>query len=297
MILGHGRLYVAGEWTGRFIHALEPTSGADLPWTPYLYHSDLHFIGYDHVEAIQVVGNVVYAGGYFPHSGGIPLLTNLVAMDRDTAALLPQVPAANERVRSLVAAGNFLYVGGEFTVLGGQPRHGLAAIELSTGNVTPWNPSGTNLNTIRALGVSGNTVYAAGNFQEIGGQGRTNLAALDATTGEATAWQPSVTNQINALVVAGDTVYVGGGQDFPVNSYLGVFPPQGWSVLSQARLTNGNFSFRLLGEEGSNYVIQASATLTNWSSVHTNTVTNGGFDFTAPATNLAPRFYRARPGP
>jgi hypothetical protein len=197
----------------------------------------------------------------------------------------------------LVAAGNFLYVGGEFTVLGGQPRHGLAAIDLNTGNVTPWNPSGTNLNTILALGVSGNTVYAAGNFQALGGQSRTNLAALDATTGEATAWHPSVTNQINALVVAGDTVYVGGGQAFPVNSYLGVFPPQGWSVQSQARLTNGNFSFRLLGEEGSNYVIQASATLTNWSSVHTNTVTNGGFDFTAPATNLAPRFYRARPEP
>lgn len=127
------------------------------------------------------------------------------------------------------------------------------------------------------------------------------LAGRRTTTGEATVWHPSVTNQINALVISGDTVYVGGGLEFPVNGsfypYFGVFPPQGWSVLSQARHRNGNFSFRLLGEEGSNYVIQASATLTNWSSVYTNTVTNGGFDFTAPATSLSPRFYRARPGP
>ena len=115
------------------------------------------------------------------------------------------------------------------------------------------------------------------------------------------AWNPSVTNQINVLVVSGDTVYMGGGLNFPVNGssypYLGVFPPQGWSVLSQARITtNGVFAFRLLGEEGSNYVIQASTTLTNWSSVYTNTVSNGGFDYSEPATNTSPRFYRAVSG-
>ena len=56
------------------------------------------------------------------------------------------------------------------------------------------------------------------------------------------------------------------------------------------------FAFRLLGEEGSNYVIQASTTLTNWSSVYTNAVSNCGFDYSEPATNTAPRFYRAVSG-
>jgi len=53
----------------------------------------------------------------------------------------------------------------------------------------------------------------------------------------------------------------------------------------------------LLGEDGSNYVIQASATLTNWTSIYTNTVSNGGFDYSELATNTAPWFYRAVGGP
>ena len=265
-----------------------------MPWNPN--GASGHAL-LDSGDCVQVVGGIVYVTGEFTALGG-EFRTNLVALNRDTASALPWNPAPNGRVRCLVASSNHLFVGGEFTVIGGQSRNGLAAFDLTTGNVTPWDPSGTNLNSIRLLALESNTVYVAGAFQKIGGELRANLAALDASTGGATAWNPSVTNQINALVVSGGTVYVGGGVDFPPDGsaypYLGVFPPQGWSVLSQPFLTNGVLGFRVLGEEGSHYVVQASATLTNnWSPVSTNTVANGGFDYSEPAAHVLPRFYRA----
>ena len=298
-----GRVYLSGEVMERLIYALDPVSGAVLSWNP----NELDQSVGDHGDSIQVLGNVVYVAGKFLVLGG-QSRTNLAALDRDTAAALPWDPAPNGRVRSMVISSNLLFVGGEFTKIGGQSCNGLAAIDLVTGDVTAWDPCGTNQNTIRLLAVESNKVYVVGTFHQIGGQSRTNLAALDVDTGDATGWNPSmanlpqppvadVTNQINALAVSGDTVYVGGGLHFPINGssypYLGVFPPRGWSVLSQARFTNGNFSFRLLGEEGSNYVIQASATLTNWLSVYTNSVANGAFGYSEPATNKSVRYYRA----
>ena len=218
---------------------MDPISGATLPWNPNQFDQTAG----DFVYSIQVAGNLLYVGGRFPYSGS-QLRTNLVALDRDTAAALPWNPAPNGRVRSMVVSSNLLFVGGEFTKIGGQTRNGLAAIDLVTGNVTAWDPCGTNQNTIRLLAVESNTVYVVGTFREIGGQSRTNLAALDGNTGDATGWIPSmtnliqppvadVTNQINALAVSGGTVCVGGGLEFPLNGssypYLGVFPPRGWS--------------------------------------------------------------------
>jgi hypothetical protein len=59
-------------------------------------------------------------------------------------------------------------------------------------------------------------------------------------------------------------------------------------------LTNGGFQLQLAGSAGSNYFIQVSTNLTNWTPVLTNTTPNGLINFTD--TNLGGRplrFYRA----
>jgi hypothetical protein len=291
-------LYIGGEALKvggvGLLGAVDIVTGEPRPsWQPHIGGSVAS------VDTLAISSNAVYVGGSFSQVA-FQSRANLAALDAATGVPFTWDPNPNAPVTTLALSSNILYIGGRFTNMGGQTRNGLAAVNVATGNIAPWDPSGTNSATIRALVSSSNTAFVAGTFQNIGGQSRTNLAAIDATTGEASTWSPFVTNQINALVVSGETVYVGGVLDNflgIVSQYFAVFPQPGWSVLSQLGSTNGAFGFRLLGEEGSNYVIQASATLTNWSSVYTNTVTNGGFDFTAPATNLAPRFYRARSGP
>jgi hypothetical protein len=250
------------------------------------------------VDTLAISSNAIYVGGRFSQVSFQPR-AYLAALDTESGGPLPWDPSPNAPVSALVLSSNAIYVGGRFTNIGGQTRSGLAAVDLAAGTVATWDPSGANANVVRALTVNDDRVYVAGSFQKIGGRSRTNLAAIDPITGDATAWSPSVMSQINALAVSGDTVYVGGVLDVfigIVSPYFAVFPPKGWSVLSQVHATNGNFGFRLLGEEGNNYVIQTSATLTNWTSVYTNTVTSGGFDYSVPATNTSPRFYRAVSG-
>jgi hypothetical protein len=88
----------------------------------------------------------------------------------------------------------------------------LAAIDLTTGTLTNWNPNASSY--VQDIEVSGSIVYAGGNFITIGGQTRRKIAALDASTGLATAWNANVTININgtvhAIAVDATTVYFGG---------------------------------------------------------------------------------------
>jgi hypothetical protein len=111
--------------------------------------------------------------------------------------------------------------GGSFSSVGGMTRNNLAAIDLSTGKATGWNPNATPafpLMTvpITAISVADGSVYVGGSFSSVGGQARTDLAALDPTTGAATSWNPGTASSfpenghVSALAANGTTVYVGG---------------------------------------------------------------------------------------
>jgi hypothetical protein len=69
---------------------------------------------------------------------------------------------------------------------------------------------------VRALALTGNTLFLGGQFQNINGalaallKPRNNLAAVDATSGLGLPWDPNADGQVNALAVAGDTVFAGG---------------------------------------------------------------------------------------
>jgi hypothetical protein len=162
---------------------------------------------------LAVSGSTIYAGGDFNGIGG-QARNHIAALDASTGNATAWNPDAingewdAEVVRVITISGSTVYVSGEFTGIGGQTRNGLAALDASTGNATPWNPNADG--RVSALAVSGSTVYVGGGFSSIGGQPRNDIAALDASTGNATAWNPNVSGSIDALVVSGSTVYAGG---------------------------------------------------------------------------------------
>jgi len=64
---------------------------------------------------------------------------------------------------------------------------------------------------------------------------------------------------------------------------------------SLGRAANGQFPLRLAAPSDFRYAIEASTDLRQWTSLKTNTVANGSFDFTDTNTAALPRrFYRAR---
>jgi len=180
------------------------------------------------VSTIVATPTTIYIAGRFTQVGpstsspGSPdwqPRNKIAAIDAATGQVTAWNPNcdASVMVLSLALSGTTLYVGGLYSNIGGKSRNGIAAVDTTTGLATDWNPGITDgASTGRAydIKVSGNTVYVGGQFDSIGGQPRSCIAALSATTGLATDWNPNAVKSsypaVNALVLSGSTVYVGG---------------------------------------------------------------------------------------
>jgi hypothetical protein len=124
----------------------------------------------------------------------------------------------NRAVNALAISndGRTLYVGGAFDNIGGQPRNNLAAIDLTTRQVTRFDPAGLGTDgPVHALEVAGTQVYVGGEFRLLGGQTRNGLAKVAGNTGGDLGWVPNPTEgavirAIEASPDSPDSVYVGG---------------------------------------------------------------------------------------
>jgi hypothetical protein len=66
-------------------------------------------------------------------------------------------------------------------------------------------------------------------------------------------------------------------------------------VATGTGLTSNGFKIQLSGPSGTNYVIQASTDLKNWTPIFTNAAPTGGISFTDTAASSLPfRYYRAK---
>jgi hypothetical protein len=110
--------------------------------------------------------------------------------------------------RAMVRDGNTLYLGGEFTQICGVARNRLAAVDVSTGQLTTWNPNADNI--VYALALSGSDLYAGGDFTNIGGQNWNRIAAIHTTDGTATNWNPNANGTVRAIALGGSTMCIGG---------------------------------------------------------------------------------------
>jgi hypothetical protein len=209
LALGGSAVYVGGAFLDiggqprSRIAALDAVTGAATAWDP-----SASGVVYD----VAASASAVAAGGIFQIMGGVAR-ANIAALDATTGAVTAWNPGANSGVEALAVSGSTVYAGGSFTSIGGQPRNRIAALDATSGLATSWNPNSDDV--VRELEVSGAVVFAGGSFGSIGGQPRTLLAALDRVSGAATSWVAGFLGGVNlksvdALAVAGTTVYAGG---------------------------------------------------------------------------------------
>ena len=211
-----GSVFAGGEFTAiggqprAAIAALGPAAtGLATRWNPDAFHPSAT----SRVHSLMSSGGTIYVGGDFTAIGGQPR-NSIGALDATTGLASSWNPNASSSslelptVRSLSLSGGTLYAAGYFTTIGGQARQYLAALDVTTGAATAWNPDPDG--TVNSVVAGAKTVYVGGDFARIGQQDRGSIAALDAVTGQATAWQPPVGRQIFALAVDMETVYAGG---------------------------------------------------------------------------------------
>jgi hypothetical protein len=174
------------------------------------------------VDTLRVDGSTLYMAGFFNAVG-----QSTRAARRNAAAVNvgtgnptgwnPDPDSESGEISQIATAGTHVALVGGFDSFRGADRDGLAAVDIATGQLLPWNPTvkfnDGSTGTVSGLGVLGNTVYVAGNFSKVGlctSQARSSLAAVDATTGVPTPWNPSPIGQMGPVAVSGNTVYVGG---------------------------------------------------------------------------------------
>jgi len=217
MALRGDTLYAVGNFTqigGQVrssIAALDVTTGIALSWAPDTLGPRWEGFPPPLVQTLAVEGESVYIGGWFDTVNGVsqPFVAQL---SRETGSSTGWNPKLDHAVHALAVLGDTVHVGGEFSKIGEwKHRAGLAAIDLTTGALKPWNPNPDGV-ICTAVAVRGGRVFVSGDFLNIGGQPRprTYFAALDTINGEATDWNPGANDVASVLLLEGDTLYAGG---------------------------------------------------------------------------------------
>ncbi|MEI6784637.1 MAG: Ig-like domain repeat protein, partial [Verrucomicrobiota bacterium] len=117
-------------------------------------------------------------------------------------------------VRALAVSGTDLYVGGDFTSATNANGVATNASRVAKWDGTNWSaPAGGVNSKVIALAVSGTNLYVGGAFGSVtNGATRlpaSSLAKLNLTTGQWSVYG-GLDNQVNALALAGSTLYAGG---------------------------------------------------------------------------------------
>ncbi len=165
---------------------------------------------------IAASATTVYSGGYFPLLGGVS--RNCIAgIDLTTGKVINWNPGLsdtvsfNSHIATMRVAGNRLYVGGKFTSISGQVRGNAASFDLTTGNLTSWNPNADN--NVTYIEPFNNKIYLAGKFYTVKGQNRYTLACVDTITGNPNNWRPDssgTAGNVMTMVGKDSLIYIGG---------------------------------------------------------------------------------------
>ncbi len=141
------------------------------------------------VELLQMSStNTLFVSGFSGYVGQ-QNRTSIAAFDLSTNTLLPQsitIGGAGSTVDQLVAFGNVLYARGGFTMVNGQPRAFVAAVDVSTNTLLSWPAPGVDVGTLGP--ADGTHVYA-----RIRESGQIALRRLSVAAGAVDpTWRPTV---------------------------------------------------------------------------------------------------------
>lgn len=147
-----------------------------------------------------------YLGGEFTSVAGVP--RDKLAHVRADGSLDGWAPTANWTVHEILARDSTVFVAGSFTLINGQPRSHLAALDAVDGELLPWNPGADGI--VSAIVDDDSTLYLGGWFTRAGGELRNRLAAVDVSTGALRAWNPGADAAVLCMSRHDSRLFVGG---------------------------------------------------------------------------------------
>jgi hypothetical protein len=214
-----------------------PPNGALLCSAPSLFEWNpvVNALAYDVylngllISTSTTATNLPYTGPVLPGTNSWFVVTHnecdQIASDTftfeigETGVPNPLAWMADGVVHAMATDGQFLYIGGEFQNvvspdgLNRIARRNLAALDLSTGLPTTWDPGATG--PVYALAVADGRVFVGGDFLQLGGLPQTRLGSVTAgISGTPVALGAGVSpdGPVRALALSADQtiLYVGG---------------------------------------------------------------------------------------
>ncbi|MCB2156321.1 PQQ-like beta-propeller repeat protein [bacterium] len=204
------KLYVCGAFISvsgesrSGLASFELSTGDLTSWAPDVGGS---------VYSIAALGTSIFITGSFEFVNGQDHVS-IAAFDRGTGQLRSweiQCMGGSGGAKFVAASDSLISFGGLIEGVGDVQRSTLAAIDLTTGDIRPWNPS--LIGSIHDMDIKGTTLYVAGDFLAINGEKRDHVAAFDTTTGDLLPWAPVLNNGVRAIVAADSSVFIGGNFD------------------------------------------------------------------------------------
>ncbi|MFO8029611.1 MAG: T9SS type A sorting domain-containing protein [Cyclonatronaceae bacterium] len=253
IVLVDGNLYVGGKferiggieanniakWDGESWYAL----GSGIEDDHYLNAS---------VHALAVMGDDLYAGGWFDRAGG-QQANHIAKWDGENWSDLDE--GLNGHVRAFAVAGDTLYAGGDFTIAGIARVNSVARWDGSN-----WSALGTGFShggydaSVKALAVAGNSLYAAGWFSGAGDAAVNNIARWDGESWAAlgSGIEGARLDWVYALAVKGDKIYAGGkfttAGGTAVNN-IAEWDGSSWSALGAGQNLARVYALAVIGED------------------------------------------------
>jgi hypothetical protein len=178
------------------------------------------------VDVLAVSGDRVFVGAYAWPGGGQGFLVDPVvrrgfaALDMTTGQTRDWSPVFERQffsgyVDRFERVDDSLFVSGSFTEADGEPRNGIAAFDLLTGQLMPWSLDVDE--AILTHAIDDGTLFIGGRFSRVNGARRDGAAAVDVATAAIQPWDAMISTSnvvgIRDLEVDGDRLFVSGGFD------------------------------------------------------------------------------------
>jgi hypothetical protein len=240
--------------------------------------------------ALQTDGKVL-VGGTFTQLGGVP--RNYVGRINADGTIDPDfIPNADNAVSAIaVQSDGSVLLGGSFSTIAGQTRWNIARLQSVGLSTEHLDYDGSTLTWMRD--GPGPEVWRTSFEYSTNGVTWTNLAAGSRISG---GWQiPDLSLPPGATIRARG--YVTGGEYNGSSWFIESLLPT-VAILtddSSFGVMSNQFGFNLRSVGNPIVLVQGSTNLTQWTSLYTNTMSNGSLYFSDPdSTNAPQRFYRAR---
>lgn len=205
-------LNVAGE-PRRGLAAIDASTGDALPWNPPVGDGA---ISNGYIKSMDLHGDNLYVAGSFIRLAG-QTRPYLGSVSVTTGALVEWHPAVLKEIQKVRVAGNDAFLLGDFSDgIGGTTRpYGIAAVDITTGLVTAFNPE-FNSTATADFAISDTDIYVSGFFDLAGGEMRPGLASFSLSTGELNPWSPDLGSGVEGnygvltLAISPTRLFVGG---------------------------------------------------------------------------------------